>query len=87
MTNPIIQTDIADILKDLQKGQKEILEKVNRLEVGQARLEEKFEAQQGLIAELKGSQTKQIWTLIGLVCTAVVSLLIGLGKFIFFPNP
>lgn len=33
MENPTIQTDIADILKDLQKGQKEILKEVSDIKI------------------------------------------------------
>ncbi|AFZ36665.1 hypothetical protein Sta7437_3156 [Stanieria cyanosphaera PCC 7437] len=33
MTNPIIEVDIAEILKDLQSGQKEILKEISDLKV------------------------------------------------------
>jgi flagellar capping protein FliD len=33
MTNPTIETDLAEILKDLQSGQKEILKEVSDLKV------------------------------------------------------
>ena len=33
MTNPIIQTDLADILQEIKSDQKEILKQVNHLEV------------------------------------------------------
>lgn len=33
MDNPTIQTDIAEILKDLQQGQKEILKEVSDIKV------------------------------------------------------
>ena len=61
-------------------------ERLNNIEISQARLEEKFDAQEKIVTELKGSQNKQIWALIILAFTAVVSLVIGLGKFIFYPN-
>ena len=38
MENPVIQTDIAEILKDLQSGQKEILKEISNLKVGQEKL-------------------------------------------------
>ncbi len=98
MTNPTIETDIAEVLKSLQQGQekllvemhagqKEVLEKVEKIDKRLIRIEEKFEAQQKIVAGLESSQNKQIWALIALAFTAVVSLLVGLGKFIFFPNP
>jgi predicted nuclease with TOPRIM domain len=105
MTNPIVQTDLAEILKEIKSeqkamfeemrsGQKEILKEVsdlkkevNNIQISQAKLEEKFESQKTIVTGLKSSQDKQIWALIILAFTAVVSLVIGLGKFIFFPNP
>lgn len=33
MTNPTIQTDIAEVLKDLQSGQKEILKEISDIKV------------------------------------------------------
>jgi len=105
MTNPTIETDIAEVLKSLQQGQEKLIDQIgglnndlNSLKVNleefkgemrtsQARLEEKFDAQAKIVAGLESSQNKQIWALIALAFTAVVSLLVGLGKFIFFPNP
>ena len=51
MSNPIIQTDIADILQELKSDQKEILKEVgnlkqdvNEVKLGQAKLEGKVES-------------------------------------------
>lgn len=92
--------DIAEILKKLdqrfdkieqrfdkidQKFDK-VDERLGKIEVSLGKLEQRFEAQENTVNELKGSQNKQIWALITLAFTAVISLLIGLGKFIFFPN-
>jgi hypothetical protein len=44
MTNPTIQTDIAEILKDLQDGQKVLIEKLNKLEIGQAEIKGEIKA-------------------------------------------
>lgn len=98
MTNPIITTDIVEVLNKLDTKIESGFEKINSklskmddrlqsIEVSQARLEEKLVAQEKIVSELKGSQNKQIWALIVLAFTAVVSLVIGLGKFLFFPNP
>ncbi len=93
MNNPVIQTELAEILNKLD-GRFDKLDdrlgkiddRLGKIEVGQARLEEKFEAQEKIVTELKDSQNKQIWALIILAFTAIVSLVIGLGKFIFFPS-
>lgn len=39
MTNPIIEVDIAEVLKDIQTKQDKILEEVKDIKVGQAKLE------------------------------------------------
>ncbi|MGL5077502.1 MAG: hypothetical protein ACRDBG_16970 [Waterburya sp.] len=104
MTNPTIETDLAELLNKLdgrfdsldhkidkyqdenRRDFKSIDNRLKNIEVIQARLEEKYDAQEKIITELKDSKNKQIWALIILAFTAVVSLVIGLGKFIFYPN-
>lgn len=44
MTNPIIETDLAEILKEIKADQKKLLEEVGSLKVGQAKLEGKIDA-------------------------------------------
>jgi hypothetical protein len=87
MSNIQIESDLKEILGEINSKLGKIGDRLNNIEISQARLEEKFEAQEKIVAELKGSQNKQIWALIVLAFTAVVSLVIGLGKFIFYPNP
>jgi predicted nuclease with TOPRIM domain len=87
MSNIQIESDLKEVLGEINSKLGKIGERLNNIEISQARLEEKFEAQEKIVTELKGSQNKQIWALILLAFTAVVSLVIGLGKFIFFPNP
>lgn len=87
MTNPTINTDLKEILGEINSKLSKMDDRLNNIELSQARLEEKFAAQEKIVTELKGSQNKQIWALIILAFTAIVSLVIGLGKFLFFPNP
>jgi predicted nuclease with TOPRIM domain len=87
MSNIQIESDLKEILGEINSKLGRIDDRLNHIEISQARLEEKFEAQEKIVTELKGSQNKQIWALIVLAFTAVVSLVIGLGKFIFYPNP
>ncbi len=86
MSNIQIESDLKEVLGQINSKLGKIDERLNSIEISQARLEEKFDAQEKIVTELKGSQNKQIWALIVLAFTAVVSLVIGLGKFIFFPN-
>ena len=87
MSNIQIESDLKEVLGEINSKLGKIDQRLNTIEISQARLEEKFDAQEKIVTELKGSQNKQIWALIVLAFTAVVSLVIGLGKFIFFPNP
>lgn len=87
MSNIQIESDLKEVLGEINSRLGKIDDRLNSIEISQARLEEKFEAQQKIVTELKDSQNKQIWALIVLAFTAIVSLVIGLGKFIFFPNP
>ncbi len=86
MSNIQIETDLKELLGEINSKLGKMEERLNNIEVSQARLEEKFGAQEKILTELKDSQNKQIWALIVLAFAAVVSLVIGLGKFIFFPN-
>ena len=86
MSNIQIESDLKEVLGEINSKLGKLDERLNNIEISQARLEEKFDAQEKIVTELKGSQNKQIWALIILAFTAVVSLVIGLGKFIFYPN-
>lgn len=87
MSNIQIESDLKEVLGEINSKLGKIDDRLNNIEISMARLEEKFDAQEKIVTELKGSQNKQIWALIVLAFTAIVSLVIGLGKFIFFPNP
>jgi uncharacterized protein YkuJ len=87
MSNIQIKSYLKEVLGEINSKLGKIDDRLNNIEISQARLEEKFEAQGKIVTELKGSQNKQIWALIVLAFTAVVSLVIGLDKFIFYPNP
>ena len=83
MTNPIIETDLKDILKSIDSKLEKIDDRLSSIETTQARLEEKINAQDKTVTSLSDSSSKQIWALIALISAIVV----GLGKLIFFPSP
>jgi hypothetical protein len=58
--------------------------RLTNLEVGQARLEEKIDSLEKDTKELKGSQKAQIWTLIGILGTALLGTVI---RYIIIPFP
>jgi predicted nuclease with TOPRIM domain len=87
MSNIQIESDLKEVLGEINSKLGKVDERLNNIEISQARLAEKFDAQEKMVTELKDSQNKQIWALVVLAFTAVISLVIGLGKFIFYPNP
>ncbi|MEY2858512.1 MAG: hypothetical protein RLZZ74_2825 [Cyanobacteriota bacterium] len=87
MSNIQIESDLKEVLGEINSKLGKVDERLNNIEISQARLAEKFDAQEKIVTELKDSQNKLIWALIVLAFTAVISLVIGLGKFIFYPNP
>ena len=81
MSNPIIETDLVEILNKLDgrfdkldNKIEKIDNRLNNLEVGQAQIKTDVENIKKEISELKTSQKNQIWALIILAFTAVVSL-------------
>jgi chaperonin cofactor prefoldin len=59
MSNPVIETNIADILQEIKSDQKEILKEVGNLKVGQAQIEGKIESiNEKLSGQIKTLDTK-----------------------------
>jgi glycyl-tRNA synthetase (class II) len=95
MSNIQIESDLKEILQELKDGQKAILEKVNAIDLRLTKVETKLD--EGItpkldtlseqIKEIKGSQQAQIWTLIGILITAVTGFLIAVGRFVISGNP
>ena len=88
MSEPItVTTDLSKILdridenlNDFRKETNQKLEKIDerltKIEVGQARLESDVSTLKEDVKELKGSSKAQIWTLIGILGTAVIGTVI-----------
>ena len=94
MSNIQIETDLKEILQELKEGQKAILKKVeetnNKVEDIDKRLvrvETKLDGTLEDIKEIKGSQKAQIWTLIGVLITAVGGFIVAVGRSVFSFNP
>lgn len=101
MTNPIIETDLAQILGQINNKLDKLSTDVTDLKVGQAeikgslqrfetefrgeikRLETKIDSNNENIKEIKGSQRAQIWTLIGILITAVGGFIAAVGRSVF----
>ena len=72
----IVETDLKEVLTDISKQLEKMSDRLGRLETGQARIEEKLDSLDKRVEKLEGSQNKQIWTLIGIVGTALVGTVI-----------
>ena len=56
MTNPTIETDLAEILKEIKDNQRRLLEEVGTIKVGQAELKVKVDNIVDTVKELKDTQ-------------------------------
>ena len=86
MTNSTIETDIAEILKEIKTDQKKILEEVNELKLGQAKIEGKIEALDTKVDQLEKRisnvefASRGILIGIGVVILGGLAMVFGLGK-------
>ncbi|MEL6438470.1 MAG: hemolysin XhlA family protein [Cyanobacteria bacterium J06621_8] len=84
MSNIQIGTDLNDILQELKNGQKEILNKVEKIDKRLVKVETKLESElpalQKSVDEIKGSQKAQIWTLTGILVTAVSGFIVAVDR-------
>ncbi len=75
------QKEIKQDIKDLNTK----LEKLNTVEVKLAAIETEVKSLNKDVTELKGSTKAQIWTLIGILVTAVSGFLVAVARFVFYP--
>lgn len=94
MSNIQIETDLKEILRELKEGQKAILNKVEEtnkrvedIDKRLVRVETKLDGTVEDIKEIKGSQKAQIWTLIGVLITAVAGFVVAVGRSVLTFNP
>ena len=102
MSNISIETDLKEIIGELKQGQNKIIDKIEtidkkveaidkRLTKVETKLDDgitpRLDTLSEQIKEIKGSQQAQIWTLIGILITAVAGFLVAVGRFVFSGNP
>lgn len=88
MTNPVIETDIAEILKEIKSDQKKLLEEVNELKLGQAEIKGDIKALDTKVEQLDKRVGNQEFTNRGVLIGLVVVILGGAAKFFgFVGNP
>lgn len=79
---------LGQINQKLDHLQKDVTEIGVRLVKVETKLDTEIEVLKTDIKEIKGSQKAQIWTLIGILITAVGGFLVAVGRFVLTaPNP
>ncbi len=93
-----IESDLKDILSQFEKRFDKIDAKLDKIgedvtdiNLRLTKVETKLDTEIPTIKEdlkaIKGSQTAQIWTLIGILITAVSCFLVAVGRFVISGNP
>jgi hypothetical protein len=77
MKTPLtVETDIKDILNRMDQKLESLLDSLNDVRVNVATLNTKVDKLEEDVKEIKGSQRAQIWTLIGIISTALLGAII-----------
>jgi peptidoglycan hydrolase CwlO-like protein len=84
MSNPVIETDIADILKEIKSDQKKILEEVNALKLGQSEIKGDVKALDTKVEQLDKRISNSELTNRGILIGLVVVILGGVAKLFGF---
>lgn len=81
MTNPIIQTDLTEILGEIKEELKTISDRLNRIEVGQAEIKGEIKALDTKVEQLDKRVGNQEFTNRGILIGIVIVILGGVAKF------
>ncbi|MEA5508720.1 hemolysin XhlA family protein [Crocosphaera sp. UHCC 0190] len=82
-----IDGNLNDFRKETNQKLEKIAERLTKIEVAQARLESDVSTLKEDVKEIKGSSKAQIWTLIGILGTAVIGTVIRFVITAFPSNP
>ena len=82
----IVETDLKEILTQIDRKLDKLDERIGRLEIGQAEMRSDLNTLKEDSKDLKIAQRAQIWTLIGILGTAIIGTLI---RYVLtsFPQP
>ncbi|MDJ0598270.1 MAG: DUF4164 domain-containing protein [Crocosphaera sp.] len=81
MTNPIIQTDLTEILGEIKEEIKTISDRLNKIEVGQAEIKGEIKALDTKVEQLDKRVGNQEFTNRGILIGIVIVILGGVAKF------
>jgi len=91
MSNIQIESDLKEILNKLDFRLDNLQKDLTEIKVGQTEVKGDIKRLDSNIStlkeEIKGSQKAQIWTLIGVLITAVGGFIVAVGRSIFSFNP
>lgn len=94
MSNIQIESDLKEIFNKIDGKLDNLQKDVTDLKVGQTevkgdikRLDSNISTLKEDIKEIKGSQKAQIWTLIGVLITAVGGFIVAVGRSVLSFNP
>ena len=62
-------------------------ESLSKIELEVTEIKTEFKGLNEDVKELKGATKAQIWTLIGILSTAVSGFILAVGRFVFYTNP
>ncbi len=95
MNEPVtVSYDLVEVLKELKQDIKGLntkldkqSEKLNTIEVNIATLNEKVDGMDKRLEKVEGTQKNQVWTLIGILATAILGLGVAVARFFFTTSP
>ncbi|MDJ0511218.1 MAG: hemolysin XhlA family protein [Crocosphaera sp.] len=77
--------ELKQDIKDVNTKLETLNTKVNNIEVKLTGIETEVKNLKEDVTELKGSTKAQIWTLIGILVTAVSGFIVAVARFVFYP--
>lgn len=80
MSNIQIETDLKEILNKIDGKLDNLQKDVTDINVRFVKVETKLDSTVDNIKEIKGSQKAQIWSLIGVLITAVGGFVVAVGR-------
>ncbi|MEO1672777.1 MAG: hemolysin XhlA family protein [Cyanobacteria bacterium J06631_2] len=87
MSNIQIETDLKEILNEIDGKLDNLQKDVTDINLRLTRVETKLDSTVEDIKEVKGSSKAQIWTLIGILITAVGGFVVAVGRSVLTFNP
>ena len=87
MSNIQIESDLKEILNKLDGKLDNLQKDVTDINLRLTKVETKLDSSIEDIKEIKGSQKAQIWTLIGILVTAVGGFIVAIGRSVLSFNP